>query len=160
MTAYDTLQKAVNDAQNAFNAANAELVRLKNDPTYLRNKSILADPRVINDPNSWIASTGEWWNSVDAPAARRAGQQYVNEQNARIAAQTELVALAKKDLDDARKALTDYERNSPIGQQAAQNKMEEGKNKRTVIIIVVLGLTIVIVTGVIMYVKKRNKVKA
>lgn len=160
MTAYDTLQKAVNDAQNAFNAANAELVRLKNDPTFLRNKSILADPRVIADPNSWIASTGEWWNSVDAPAARRAGQQYVNEQNARIVAQTELVALAKKDLDDARKALTDYERNSPIGQQAAQNKMEEGKNKRTVIIIVVLGLTIVIVAGVIMYVKKRNRGKA
>lgn len=157
MTGYETLQQAVADAQNVLNDARTALTALQQDGTYIRLKGILADPRVVADPNGWIDGSGVFWNSADAPAARANGQRIVTEHEGRIAAQQTVVTDAKATLDSARKALTDYEKNSPIGQQAAAS-LKDAQSKNTLVVtVVVIGIVVVVVAVAIWFVRKKKK---
>lgn len=156
-TGYDTLQQAVTDAQSLLADAKALLVSLQNDATYVRQRSILNDPRVKADPRSWIDGSGVFWVGNDAQAAHAQGEEIVRIQDEKIAAQREVINDAQKTLNEARKALTDYEKNSPIGQAAATAAKDAGAKRSLIVTVVIIGIVVVVVSVVIFFVRKRKK---
>lgn len=157
MTGYETLQQAVTDAQNNLNAARAALTTLQQDATYIRLKGILADPRVVADPNGWIDGSGVFWNSADAPAAHANGVRIVTEHEGRIAAQQNVITAAQTALNTARTNLIEYEKNSPIGQQTAASLKDADSKRGVIVTVVIIGVVILVVAGVVYFVKRKKK---
>lgn len=156
-TGYDTLQQAVADAQKVLNDEKATLTSLRNDSTYIRQKAILTDPRVINTPNGWIDGAGVFWQGGDAQAQHAQGAEIVRTHEARIAAQQEVITNAEKTLDAARVALANYEKNSPIGQQAAIAEKDAAAKRTLIVTVVIIGVVVVAISIVFYFVRKKKK---
>lgn len=159
MTGYETLQKAVADAQKMLNDEKAKLVALQSDPSYIYYRAIFADPRVKNATDGWIATNGEFWQGADAKNNRNIAGQYITDWESKIDTQEYVIADAQKTLETATQTLVNYETNSPIGQQAAASQKDADSKRTLVVTTVIIGVVIVTVAFVIYYVRKSKKKK-
>lgn len=164
MTGYEVLQQAVAEAQRLLNEERARLTAMQQNAEYVRVRTILSDSRVMNNPRAWIDSAGTYWEGNDAASAHTAGANFRNNHEALMGEQSSVITRAQTALNDARQALTDYEKNSPIGQQAAQSAADSAKDaasKKTLIVtVVIVGIVVIVVSVVTYFVRKKKKATA
>ncbi len=156
-TAYDSLLQAQTDAKAQMDAAVKALSDLQTNPAWTSLYAKWSNPQVQSG-GGWIDASGVYWGAPDAIAQHTAAKQQVLDYQAKIKTASDAVTNTTNAYNNAVAAITNYEKNSPVGSAivsaaAAAAKSQTVKN----IIYIVVALTgIGIIISLVRWFEKRK----